>query len=510
MRKIFAITLLLTLCLGLVSCGASQKPRHNKYPTPIGGKPKIVENPPIYGDKETQPDPRETGLKENDFISTKIENISTFSANVNTATYTYFRKLVDAGYSLNELKNLLGNSLRTEEMVNYFKFNLNAPDSDDLFGRTVQIAPSPWNANAYVMMLGLKTKESTVHTKNNLVFLIDVSGSMASEDKLPLLKKTFKYLVEQLGEDDVISIVTYSGEERVVLEGCKGSKREKIIDAINNLSAFGMTNGESGILEAYRIAQQNFIEGGNNRIILATDGDLNVGISNPQDLRNLISQKRETGVYLSVLGFGTGNYRDDMLEAIAHDGNGIYYYVDGEAEAEKIFTTDLFSNLYTIANDVKLQINFNPDYINKYRLIGYETRKLNVEDFDNDQKDAGEVGTGHSVVVFYELVLHKEATKTTDPWMKLSVRYKKPGETTSILNEYEIGKTFLTNNPNDDFNFACAVIETSMIIIDSKYKGYSSLETVLERLSSINLNDNHKKEFKSLIEFIINSSKQRG
>jgi len=381
MRKIFAITLLLTLCLGLVSCGASQKPRHNKYPTPIGGKPKINENPP-YGDKETRPDPRE-----NDFISTKIENISTFSANVNTATYTYFRKLVNAGYSLNELKNLLGNSLRTEEMVNYFKFNLNAPDSDDLFGRTVQIAPSPWNANAYVMMLGLKTKESTVHTKNNLVFLIDVSGSMASEDKLPLLKKTFKYLVEQLGEDDVISIVTYSGEERVVLEGCKGSKREKIIDAINNLSAFGMTNGESGILEAYRIAQQNFIEGGNNRIILATDGDLNVGISNPQDLRNLISQKRETGVYLSVLGFGTGNYRDDMLEAIAHDGNGIYYYVDGEAEAEKIFTTDLFSNLYTIANDVKLQINFNPDYINKYRLIGYETRKLNVEDFDKRTRE---------------------------------------------------------------------------------------------------------------------------
>ena len=441
---------------------------------------------------------------ENEFISTLETPVSTFSADVDTASYAYFRKLVNQGYNLTSLKSVAGSSLRTEEMVNYFKYSYNGPTKDnELFGVNVEIADCAWNENAKLMVLGLQSEEIEIASSNNLVFLIDVSGSMRSDDKLELIKKSFSYLVQNLGADDRVSIVTYSGKEEVVLSGCEGNKHEQIMKAINSLSANGSTNGEAGIKKAYQIAEANYINGGNNRIILASDGDLNVGISSPEELEALISQKKNEGVYLSVLGFGTGNYKDANMETLADKGNGIYYYIDGEGEAEKVFGGDLFSTLYTIAEDVKLQITFDPEYVSEYRLVGYENRLLNPEDFENDFKDAGEIGSGHSVTVCYELVLTEKALDADADWLKLAIRHKNPGQPTSILNEYDIGYEYFTSAPSSDFEFICAVVETSMILHDSKYTEGKTLDTVSSRLAEISTEGAYdagqREEFKQLI-----------
>ena len=442
---------------------------------------------------------------ENEFINATQTPVSTFSADVDTASYAYFRKLVNQGYNLTSLKDIAGRSIRTEEMVNYFKYSYNGPTKDtELFGVNVEIADCPWNEDAKLMVLGLQSEQIEIASSNNLVFLIDVSGSMSSSDKLGLIKKSFSYLVQNLGADDRVSIVTYSGKEEVVLSGCQGSKHEEIMNAINSLSSGGSTNGEAGIKKAYQIAEANYINGGNNRIILASDGDLNVGISSPQELENLISQKKNEGVYLSVLGFGTGNYKDATMETLADKGNGIYYYIDGEGEAEKVFGGDLFSTLYTIAEDVKLQITFDPEYVSEYRLVGYENRLLNPEDFENDFKDAGEIGSGHAVTVCYELVLTENALDADADWMKLAIRHKNPGEATSIPNEYNIGTAYYTEAPSSDFKFICAVIETSMILHDSKFIGGITLNDVASALGEIsfaNASDYAERvEFKQLIE----------
>jgi hypothetical protein len=263
---------------------------------------------------------------------------------------------------------------------------------------------------------------------------------MRSSDKLGLLKKAFTYLTENIGNDDVISIVTYAGGERVVLEGCSGAKKAKILTAVNSLEANGSTNGEAGLKKAYQIAEKYYIEGGNNRIIMASDGDLNVGISSVDGIKKLVEEKRDAGVFMSVLGFGTGNYKDDKMETIADCGNGVYYYIDSEIEAEKIFGAELFSTLYTVAKDVKLQLTFNPEYITAYRLVGYENRMLANEDFENDTKDAGEVGAGHQVTVCYELCLTEAAMTEGANWLELAVNYKLPDETVSVFpNLYNIG-----------------------------------------------------------------------
>ena len=442
---------------------------------------------------------------ENEFISALETPVSTFSADVDTASYAYFRKLVNQGYNLTTLKSIAGSSVRTEEMVNYFRYSYNGPTKDtELFGVNVEISDCPWNKDAKLMTLGLQSEKIEIASSNNLVFLIDVSGSMNSSDKLELIKESFSYLVQNLGKDDRVSIVTYSGKEKVVLSGCEGSKHQKIMSAINSLTASGSTNGEAGIIKAYQIAEANYISGGNNRIILASDGDLNVGISSPEELEDLISQKKNEGVYLSVLGFGTGNYKDTTMETLADKGNGIYYYIDGEGEAERVFGEDLFSTLYTIAEDVKLQLTFDPEYVSEYRLVGYENRLLNPEDFENDLKDAGEIGSGHSVTVCYELVLTEKAMQDDTDWLKLAIRHKNPGEATSIPNEYNIGRAYYTETPSSDFKFICTVIETSMILHDSKFIGNITLNDVVSALGEIsfaNASDYAQRvEFKQLLE----------
>ena len=309
---------------------------------------------------------------------------------------------------------------------------------------------------------------------NNLVFLIDVSGSMASDDKLPLLKKAFSNLVSALDENDRVSIVTYSGKEEVVLSGCKGNRDEEIMNAINSLEASGSTNGEAGLTRAYSIAKDYFIADGNNRIIMASDGDLNVGISSESELKSYIETKRDEGIFLSVLGFGTGNYKDEKMSALAQNGNGVYYYIDGEREAEKVLGEDLFATLYTVAKDVKFQLEFNSEQVSKYRLIGYETRMLNTEDFDDDTKDAGDVGAGHSITVCYEIMLTDRALETENaefarlcdiPYTTLDGFYKKGFENAKVSTLRKIAK-------------ACNVT-LDYLVIDEVKEEYSYTEKTL-------------------------------
>ena len=335
---------------------------------------------------------------------------------------------------------------------------------------------------------------------------------MQSEDKLPLLCSAFEYLTEQLSAQDTVSIVTYSGREEVVLKGCSGDKSAKIISAVKSLEAQGSTNGEAGLKKAYEIAKEYYIEGGNNRIIMASDGDLNVGISDSKSLAAYVSDMKAGGVYLSILGFGTGNYRDANMEALADNGNGVYYYIDGDSEAEKVFCSDLISTLYTVADDVKLQLTFSPEYVESYRLVGYENRVMATEDFIDDSKDAGEVGSGHTVTVCYELILTDTAKKQVssdamaDKWFTLAVRHKEPGEDISKLNEYSFGCE-IYGEASDEMRFICAVIETSMLIHDSKYiseqSDIRSLSDVVELLGNRGLNDAYKEQFVELLKKLI-------
>ncbi|MBP3396643.1 MAG: von Willebrand factor type A domain-containing protein, partial [Clostridia bacterium] len=419
-------------------------------------EPEVVgpdaEEPAEEGTEKTPSSVNPPEFAENPFVKTADEKISTFSADVDTASYAYFRKLVNAGYSFNDLR-YSGATFRTEEFINYFRYTVKAPTESELFGVSTSIIPCPWNNESMLLRVTMQAEEAINDKGNNLVFLIDVSGSMMSYDKLPLLKCAFTYLVDNLTEKDTISIGTYSGREQVVLEGCSGNKKAEILNAINSLKASGSTNGEAGLKKAYQIAESYMIEGGNNRIIMASDGDLNVGISSIEELKSFVADKRDQGVYLSVLGFGSGNYRDAKMEAIADNGNGIYYYIDGESEAEKVFATDLLGTLYTVAEDVKLQLEFNPELVSEYRLIGYENRVMANEDFANDKKDAGEVGASHQVTVCYEI---KPAAIVSEkgpenPFVTLRVRYKNPGETLSHLNEYYV--TNIESRADEDEKF---------------------------------------------------------
>ncbi|MBQ9086614.1 MAG: von Willebrand factor type A domain-containing protein [Clostridia bacterium] len=440
---------------------------------------------------------------ENPFMSTAEQPISTFSADVDTASYGLFRKLVNNDYTLTQLQEQ-GKSFRTEEMVNYFKYDYPLPEEGEVFGQTASMIRSPWNDDTYLMVLGLTTEAIREKGQNNLVFLIDVSGSMASADKLPLLKNAFSCLISSLDERDTVSIVTYSGKEEVILDGVSGNRDEEILSAVNRLQASGATNGQSGLQKAYELAAKHYLAEGNNRIILASDGDLNVGISSPEELKSYISTKRNEGIYLSVMGFGTGNYRDDTMSALAQNGNGVYYYIDCAAEAERVMGTDLLSTLYTVAKDVKLQVTFVPEYVTEYRLIGYENRMLNTEDFDDDAKDGGEVGAGHSLTVCYELKLTQAAATDegkTAVLATLAMRYQPPAGGDSTLREIPLSGSILTDTPTKDTCFVSAVIRVAMLLHRSEYLQKDvTVQGILAELAELDLtNDSEKQEFVALL-----------
>ena len=409
--------------------------------------------------------------------------------------------------------------LKIEEMVNYFTYNYPQPKGKHPFSINTEVVKTPWNSKTKLVRIGLqgKTYEQEELPASNLTFLIDVSGSMSSGDKLGLLKPSFELLVNQLREKDKVSIVVYAGAAGVVLEPTSGDNKEKILNALNSLKAGGSTAGGAGIELAYKLAQENFKEGGNNRVILATDGDFNVGASSDKAMEKLIEEKRKTGIFLSVLGFGYGNYKDSKLETLADKGNGNHAYIDTMQEAQKVFGKEFGGTLYTIAKDVKIQIEFNPKNVAAYRLIGYENRLLENKDFVNDKIDAGELGSGHTVTALYEILpvgvdselvekpiklkyMKKITEKYNDELFTVKFRYKKPSENRSI----EI--VHVTKNkiekPSEDMEFASAVALFGMQLRKSKFYNESTFKDVLAlaRKGKGEDKDGYRSEFIRLVK----------
>jgi Ca-activated chloride channel family protein len=432
------------------------------------------------------------GIVENEFSNVKTSPLSTFSTDVDAASYSNVRRFINNG----QLPP--ADAVRIEEMINYFNYSLAGPTNNEPVAIHTELSSAPWNPKHRLLRIGLKAK--TIATEklpaSNLVFLIDVSGSMNSANKLPLVKSSLKMLVDQLRQQDKVALVVYAGAAGVVLPSTAGDKKETINNAIDNLEAGGSTAGGAGIKLAYQIAAENLMKDGNNRIVLATDGDFNVGASSDDDMEKLIEKKRESGIFLSVLGYGMGNYKDSKMEILADKGNGNYAYIDNITEARKTLVNEFGGTLFTVAKDVKLQIEFNPAKVQAYRLLGYENRMLNKEDFNNDKKDAGDMGSGHTVTAFYEIVpagikddymvsvdalkyqKNEEkpvATSGSSEMMTIKFRYKEPVSSKSKLSQVaimDIPKDF--NFTTDDFKFASAVAEFGMLLRDSKFKQHSS------------------------------------
>ena len=458
-------------------------------------------------------------IKESGFLNVSTSPFSTFGADVDTATYTNLRRSIfeNDGYGISD------SALRVEEMINYFHYDYETPEDGQKFGVTTALTDCPWNKDTMLLRVGVKAEEIKPEKGSNIVFLIDTSGSMFDSDKLPLAQKAFSILADNLSEDDTVSIVTYAGTEEVVLEGAKGSDQGRIKEAVGALQAWGSTNGEGGIKKAYEIAEKYFVEGGNNRIILATDGDLNVGISSEADLIKLVENKRETGVFLSCLGFGTGNYQDSKMEALADYGNGNYSYIDSTAEATRVLKDEMWSTLFTVAKDVKFQVEFNPEQVKAYRLVGYENREMAAEDFANDKKDGGEVGSGQTVTVLYEVVpvdssfevatveSRYSGNKTlelfnsnenNDELLTVNIRYKEPDASESQLLTYPVTKDMYSSDMDDDTSFAAGVAEFGMLLRDSEFKGTASYKEIYDRLKVLPeiMDDDFKAEFLFLVK----------
>lgn len=419
---------------------------------------------------------------ENVFKNAVTSPLSTFSIDTDTASYSNMRRYI--------LRNQLppNGSIRTEELINYFDYDNPLPTDGTPFAVSTEVSGCPWNTENNLAMISIQGDELTEKQPSNLVFLLDVSGSMYGENRLPLVKKSLKLLLEELDEKDTVSIVTYASGTGVKLESTPVSEKDKIIEALDALTAGGSTYGEAGITLAYEQAEKNLVQG-NNRIILCSDGDFNVGRSSTGELEKLITEKRDKGIFLTVLGFGMGNYKDNRMEMLADKGNGNYAYIDSEREAKKVFVDEMPKTLYTIAKDVKIQVEFNPAVVKEYRLVGYENRKLNNEDFDNDKKDAGELGCGASVTAFYELVpadgtessgLKYQTTEIngSDELMTVKVRYKDPDGTESKLIETPVNN-IITDDTSDNFRFAAALAELGMILNNSEYKGTSDIDSVV-------------------------------
>ena len=489
-----------------------------------GGRPASrVSRPAPYWNTEEY-----ARIEDNRFLSALSNPLSTFSIDVDRASYSNVRRFLNQG------QRPPADAVRIEELVNYFTYDYTEPDGRDPFSIAADAAPAPWNPRHQLVRIGIQGKRyqsrgaqgvAPILPPSNLVFLIDVSGSMMSEDKLPLVKRAFHTLVNHLGEEDRVAIVVYAGQAGLVLPPTSGSDRRTILRAIDRLEAGGSTAGGAGIQLAYDVARRSFMPEGNNRVILATDGDFNVGVSSEGELTRLIEQRRKEGTYLTVLGFGTGNYKDSRMEALADKGNGNYAYVDNALEAQKVFGTELTGTLFTIAKDVKIQVEFNPERVKAYRLIGYENRMLAKEDFADDTKDAGELGAGHSVTALYEVVPVDSdedfplATgdslryqRPTFPvnghqneWLTVKLRYKPPTSDRSQLLSLRLTDNQVHRRLDGDFAFAASVAEFGMLLRDSEFKGDASWTNVRElaRRGVGEDPDGLRAEFVSLVELAV-------
>lgn len=440
-------------------------------------------------------------IDENPFLETRNAPLSTFSIDVDTASYSNVRRYI------NDRSLPPKDAVRIEELVNYFEYDYPQPIGNEPFSVTNEIASCPWNQKHKLVSIGLQGKKIAAENTpaSNIVFLLDVSGSMNQPDKLPLLKNGLRVLVNQLKPADRVAIVVYAGHSGLVLPST--NDKNKILQALNNLEAGGSTNGGQGIQLAYNVAEDNYISNGNNRVILATDGDFNVGTTSDNALVQLIEQKRQSNIFLSVLGFGTGNLNDRMMEKLADKGNGNYAYIDSNEEARKVLGQQFSGTLYTIAKDVKIQVEFNPGKVAGYRLLGYENRLLAARDFNDDRKDAGEIGAGHSVTALYEIVPagvaiqndgielkysqpQQPETNFSNELMTTKLRYKLPKEDESkLLTIGLIDRGTSIENASDNLRFATSVVEFGLLLRNSRFKGSSSYQNVLNLANSSIGND---------------------
>ncbi|MEE2755442.1 MAG: VWA domain-containing protein [Myxococcota bacterium] len=445
-------------------------------------------------------------IAENDFEVTLDEPLSTFSIDVDTAAYANVRRFIEQQHRLPPK-----DSARIEELINYFDYDYEGPSADKPFAVHTEIAKAPWNQDHKLVHIGLQGRRIDMSDAppSNLVFLIDVSGSMRSADKLPLLVTGFKMLVQQLRPQDQVAIVVYASREGVVLPPTSGAHKKQIISALDGLQSGGSTAGGAGIQLAYKLAQDNFVEGGTNRVILATDGDFNVGMSSTGELTRLIETKRRSNVFLSVLGFGRGNYKDSRMETLSNKGNGTAYYIDNILEAKKVLVNELGGTLVTIAKDVKLQVEFNPAVVKGYRLIGYENRILAARDFNDDKRDAGELGAGHTVTALYEIIPadSNEAIPGVDPLKyqtskvqtaaansgelcTVKLRYKKTTGTKSVLMTLAVKDQLSPlSETTDAYRFSSAVAEFGLLLRESKYRGQANYPDLIKRAIAASGND---------------------
>ncbi|PKG42760.1 vWA domain-containing protein [Psychroflexus sp. MES1-P1E] len=458
-------------------------------------------------------------IYENEFLDVLKNPLSTFSIDVDAASYSNSRRFISQGQLPPK------DAVRIEEFINYFTYDYEAPQNEHPFSIHTEISDCPWNTQNKLLHIGLQGKRMQTENipENNLVFLLDVSGSMNDPNKLPLLKSSFHLLLEQLRDNDRIAIVVYAGAAGQILPSTSCDNKEKIIQAINDLQAGGSTSGGEGIQLAYKIAEENFKKEGNNRIILATDGDFNVGVSSDGELVRLIEKKRETGIYLSILGFGSGNYKDSKMEKLADHGNGNNYYIDNLFEAKKVLVSEMGGTLLTIAKDVKIQIEFNPTKVYQYRLIGYENRLLKNEDFEDDTKDAGELGAGHSVTALYEIMTKeqdKDETKGVDYKYQttnispdayssteiatIRFRYKNPNDTTTsnLIEQAILDQNIALDSTSIDYKFSATVAEFGLLLRDSKFKGNSTYDHVIATANDSKGDDNegYRAEFIKLVK----------
>lgn len=455
-------------------------------------------------------------IEENPFLETARAPLSTFSIDVDTASYANVRRYLNDGQLPPK------DAVRIEELVNYFEYDYPQPAGKVPFSVNTEVAAAPWNPRHKIVQIGLQGKKVPLDNlpPSNLVFLIDVSGSMNSPDKLPLLKDSMRILVNQLTARDRVGIVVYAGASGLVLPSTPVGNKGEILNALGNLDAGGSTNGGAGIRLAYQVAADNFIQGGNNRVVLATDGDFNVGLTSDNELVDMIEQKRKTGIFLSVLGFGTGNLNDSMMEKLADKGNGNYSYIDSQEEARKALGSEVAGTLFTIARDVKIQVEFNPAKVAGYRLIGYENRMLANRDFEDDRKDAGEIGAGHSVTALYEVVpagqrvdndgielkyskYEKGDTNFGSEMMTVKLRYKEPeGDQSRLLSMGVLDRDVRAENASENLRFASAVAQFGMLLRDSRYKGSPSFGNVESLAGGAFGSDlkNYRTEFLGLVE----------
>ena len=472
MKKILSLVLVLALCLVLFAACSG-------YPGDGG----YWNGNHIFGDTDGDNYQFEK-IVENPFVSTDEQTASYFSLDRNTASYSLMRRQIEMGMKLNK------GSVRVEEYINYFSYNYARPTGDDALAMSGSVFDCPWNTEHKLLTIGVAAEEVSFENAkpNNIVFLIDTSGSMDSDDRLPLIQQAFTMLIEYLGNDDVISIVTYASDNRIALEGARGVEKTRIANVLQDLMASGSTNGAGGIQRAYSVAEKYFIEGGNNRVILATDGDFNVGVSSKEGLNALISEKRDSGIYLSVLGVGMYNTNDVTMETLARNGNGNYAYLDNVSEARKVLVEELQGTINVVAKDAKIGVEFNPEVVSKFRLIGYDTKLLTQEQFEDEATDAGEIGSGHTVTAVYELELKQGATGNI---ASAEIKYKVPDNDDDATNDVSRSITHqfttddYTTEPTDDSVFIGCVVEYGLILRQSEYKGDASFDNLILRLETI-------------------------